>query len=176
LLKKFDVTVPFFANTLPMRDHAASEAIDDYYDRVSHNGDRTPLSSDELVALSDAGHTIGCHTHSHQCLRRLPEEEARADILRGKPEPEKILEKPVLHFTYPFGLRHHFRRTLVEYCSEIGINTFANCIPAMQFRGHRPYSIFRSSWDLKKPLSYNLEKLCIDGRIFAALTGRSAVG
>jgi peptidoglycan/xylan/chitin deacetylase (PgdA/CDA1 family) len=170
------VTVTFYTNTLPMRDLATSKEVDDYYDRISHRGDRTPLSSDEVMALSNAGHTIGCHTHSHQCLGRLPEEEARADILRGKLELEKILERPVLHFTYPFGLRRHFRRTLLMYCREIGINTVAHCTPAMQFCGHSPYSIFRSRWDLKKPLDYNVENLCIDGRIFAALTGRSAVG
>jgi peptidoglycan/xylan/chitin deacetylase (PgdA/CDA1 family) len=175
-LGELDVKVTFYANTLPLRDRAEPDVIDDYYDRISHEGDRTPLSSDELMTLSDRGHSIGCHTHSHSCLGKLSEDEARSEILRGKRKLEEILGQSVVDFTYPFGLRRHFRRTLKAYCREIGLKTVANCIPAMQFHGHRPYSIHRSRWDLGEPLDYNVENLCIDGRIFAAITGRSAVG
>ena len=45
----------------------------------------------------------------------------------------------------------------------------------MQFRGHRPYSIYGSYEDLRRPLSYILENLCVDGRIFATMTGRGVV-
>src|SRR5271155_5464237 len=45
-----------------------------------------------------------------------------------------------------------------------------------QYAQTRPDNLYRSVWFLEKPLAFNLENVCIDGRVFSSLTGRSAVG
>jgi peptidoglycan/xylan/chitin deacetylase (PgdA/CDA1 family) len=176
LLEQLEVRVTFFTNTLPIRDSATAAEITEYYGRLGHEGDRTPLSEAELEALEAAGHTIGSHTHSHHMLTGLPRELALDEILRGKKCLERILGHDVDHFSYPFGLRRHFDEELRGYCKRIGFKTVSNAIPATQYRGHTPFDIQRSVWLLDQPFEHNLKNLCVDGQWFERLTGRSAVG
>jgi peptidoglycan/xylan/chitin deacetylase (PgdA/CDA1 family) len=176
LLDTLAIRATFYINTLPIRDRSTPEIISEYYDRIAHGGDRTPLSSREIVDLADRGHTVGCHTRSHFNLKSLPEKDARAEIQIGKEDLEEILGRRVVHFSYPFGFRRHFRPALKSYCRTIGLQTIANATPALQFRPPNPYSLNRSVWHLNRPLEYNLENLRMDGRFFTFLTGRSAVG
>jgi hypothetical protein len=46
----------------------------------------------------------------------------------------------------------------------------------MRYARSQPESLHRSVWFLEQGLAYNLENVCVDGRLFASLTGRSAVG
>ena len=62
LLDTLGVKATFYVNSLPIRDRAEPAVISDYFDRIRHKGDRIPLSSEELLALADHGHAIGCHT------------------------------------------------------------------------------------------------------------------
>ena len=64
-------------NTSVLRDRTSPTEIADYYDRIDHHGERVPLSTQELLALSTAGHTIGSHTRSHRVLTLLGPTEAR---------------------------------------------------------------------------------------------------
>jgi peptidoglycan/xylan/chitin deacetylase (PgdA/CDA1 family) len=62
------------------------------------------LSWEQIVELSaDALCTIGAHTVSHASLPALSEDEIRKELLEGKKEIEDRIEKPVKHFSYPFG-------------------------------------------------------------------------
>lgn len=62
------------------------------------------LSVDELVQLSsDSLCTIGSHTISHARLTRQSHEQRYAELFRSKQELEKIICKPILHFSYPYG-------------------------------------------------------------------------
>jgi peptidoglycan/xylan/chitin deacetylase (PgdA/CDA1 family) len=176
LLAESGIKATFYVNTSVLRDRTSLAEIADYYDRIDHQGERVPLSTQELLALSNAGHTIGSHTRSHRVLTALDPTEAREEIWSGKKELEDILGRPVEHFSYPFGMRRHFCKELRSYCLWIGFRTVANAIPAMQHAQQSLSEIQRSPWRLDRMLAWNLENLRADGRLFARLTGRSAIG
>ena len=56
-----------------------------------------------LLALTKAGHTIGCHTHSHPDLTRLTVDEVRHEVVGSKQILEHALGQPVSAFCYPYG-------------------------------------------------------------------------
>jgi peptidoglycan/xylan/chitin deacetylase (PgdA/CDA1 family) len=176
LFDRLDVRGTFYVNTLPLRNIASEETIDAYYDRIAYPGPRFPLSEGELIALSNAGHTIGAHSHSHLNLAGLSVQAAQKDILRGKEELERILGRRVQHFAYPYGLRRYFSDELRTYCKNIGFETIANAIPGLQHNQHAPLNIQRTGWQCEKPLLYNMTNISIDGSLFEHLTGKSAVG
>ena len=173
---ELELRATFYVNTGAFRDRATPEAIRAYYTRLEHTGPHLPLSTSELREMADAGHVIGAHTHTHERLTSLPRAEAQQEIARSKRELEAILGRAVVHFSYPFGMRRHFDEHLRAYCRDLGFETVANAIPGMQHAAQRPYHLNRSPWDLERGVDYNLANLGVDGRLFARLTGRSAVG
>jgi len=56
-----------------------------------------------VLALTRAGHTIGCHTQSHPDLTRLPMDEVRREVLGSKLTLEDALGERVSAFCYPYG-------------------------------------------------------------------------
>lgn len=176
LLEALDVKVTFFVNTCCFRDRASETDIAAYYDRLDFDGPRVPLSTSELRDLHSAGHTIGAHTHWHQCLTKIPESEAQADIRRGKAELEAVLGQDVAHFSYPYGMRRFFSEPLRNYCRELGFRTVSNAIPGILHSPQSAFHLNRTLWHLDQPVPWNLQNLSIDGRHFEALTGRSAIG
>ncbi|MEM6784163.1 MAG: polysaccharide deacetylase family protein [Bacteroidota bacterium] len=175
LLDRLGVTATFYTNTGVFRDRATTQELDVYFDRLVHHGDRTSLSTDELREIASAGHLIGAHTHTHRCLANLSFAEAVAEIDRSQQELEVLLEMPVRHFSYPFGMRRHFTEALRQYCST-RFDSVANAIPAMLHAPQRADALQRAGWHLDRPHHQNVRALRIDGRRFEALTGRSAVG
>ncbi|MEL6771733.1 MAG: polysaccharide deacetylase family protein [Bacteroidota bacterium] len=175
LLDRLGIAATFYTNTGVFRDRATPAALDAYFDRIDHHGDRTSLTTAELREIAAAGHVIGAHTHTHRCLADLPFEEAVAEIDRSQRELEVLLEAPVEHFSYPFGMRRHFTEDLRRYCTT-RFETVANAIPAMLHAPQRADALQRAGWHLDRPHEQNVRALRIDGRRFEALTGRSAVG
>ena len=174
LFDELQVPATFYVNSLPFRDRASDAEIGDYFDRIKHFEDRVSLSTEELREIAARGHTIGCHTHTHPVLARLPAPKARDEIRRSKEELEAILGQPVEHFSYPFGMRRHFNEELRAYCASLGL-TVANAIIGMQHAGQQRDRIQRTRWDFERPVAYNAANLRVDGRLFERLTGRSSV-
>lgn len=176
LFEDLGLSVTFFVNTAPIRDRATAEEIRSYYARIAVDPETaTPLSSEEIGTIAEAGHTIGAHSHSHYVLADLADEEAKREIDVCRSLLNEMTGKPILHFSFPFGLRRHFNGSLRRYCLQSGFLSVSNAIPGMQFAGHRPSAIQRSPWDLRYPVGRNLQNLRIDGRVFERLTGRTAV-
>jgi peptidoglycan/xylan/chitin deacetylase (PgdA/CDA1 family) len=175
ILRKRQCRATFYVNSLPFSDRADVVQLRGYLDRLGVP-DETTLSTAQLRDIADAGHIIGSHTHSHSVLTSLPPASARYDIRIGKVELESLLQRPVRHFSYPYGMRRHFNEPLRRFCRSIGFATIANAIPGMQYAPVAPDSLHRSPWFLERPLAFNLDNLCIDSRAFHAATGRSAIG
>lgn len=175
-LGRLGIRVGFYVNTQPMRDVASRSEIETYFERICHGGDRTPLSWEELRVIQAAGHVVGCHGHAHLPLAQIPRDAALDDIRRGKHLIEDHLGQGVVHFSYPFGMRRFFDRTLREACKYIGFETIVTGIPGLQYANKDPLNLHRTPWNFRQSLSHNLENLRVDGRLFHALTGRSAVG
>jgi peptidoglycan/xylan/chitin deacetylase (PgdA/CDA1 family) len=177
LMADLGLRATFYVNTLPFRDTASAAEIATYLDRLGTPRDRQTLSRAELAELHASGHTIGCHSHSHFVLSRLPRSAWAAEIDDSRRALEDIIGAAVEHFSWPYGMRRHFSEALRGYCGEIGFKTIANAIPGCQLSvGADPLNIFRTDWRLGQPLSYNLTNLRIDGRAYAALLGRSVIG
>jgi peptidoglycan/xylan/chitin deacetylase (PgdA/CDA1 family) len=175
-LKNLDVRATFYVNTVPFRDRATKQTIDEYYRRIGHKGDGMPLSTAELRELAAAGHVIAAHSRAHRNLASIPEPDAREEIRRGKEELEQILGQPVVHFSYPFGMRRYFTPALADYCRELGFSSIATGIPGML---HQPVThglIHRSPLREDRSLDYQLRCLSVDGHWFERWTGRSPVG
>ncbi|MDJ0514348.1 MAG: polysaccharide deacetylase family protein [Methyloceanibacter sp.] len=167
----------FYVNTCPFRDVASRSTIDAYFDRIRYTGDRTPLSRSELRAISDAGHNIGCHTHTHFRLSGLPKEKWFEEIDSCKALLEDIVGHGVSDFSFPFGMRRHFSAPLRRYCRDLGFRTIATAIPAQLYAPHvDPFFIHRTGWKFDRPYTENLQNLKLDARMFGAAFGRSAIG
>lgn len=177
LLADLGLAATFYVNTLPFRDTASAAEIGAYFDRLAVSHDRQTLSRAELAEMHAGGHTIGCHSHSHFMLARLPRSAWPAEIGDSRRALEDIIGAAVDHFSWPYGMRRHFSEALRAYCKEIGFKTIANAIPGCQLSaGADPMNIFRTVWRLDLPLSHNLTNLRIDGRLYATLLGRSVIG
>lgn len=174
LFEELEVVATFYLNPLPCRDRVGSDDIADYYDRLHFDGTREPLSTAEVRDLSAAGHTVANHTYSHFMLAGLADRDAREEIQRGKESLEEMLGEPVLHFSWPYGMRRHFSEKLREFCTELGCRTIASAIAGLQHGPHPKGEIHRTPWHIDRPLDYNVENLCVDGRLWERLTGRNA--
>jgi peptidoglycan/xylan/chitin deacetylase (PgdA/CDA1 family) len=62
-----------------------------------------PLSWSQVLALRDAGMSIGSHTWSHRNLARLSPAAAEADLRRSRKVLEQRLGAPVRAIAYPWG-------------------------------------------------------------------------
>jgi len=176
ILRRYGVRATFYVNTCVLHSRCAASEIAAYYDRIASYRARTPLSATDIAHLVAAGHILGSHGRSHQMLTRLPLPQAREEIRQGKAELEDLLGTPVLHFSFPYGMRRHFCEKLRSYCFELGFRTVASAIPGMQHCRQTAACIYRSPWRLGKSREYNLDNLRVDGTFFERLTGRSAVG
>ena len=180
IFERHRVRATFYVNSWPFRDRVSSTDARHYIERRGLRNvaseRETTLSTAELREIAAAGHTIGAHTHTHPVLTTLTAEGAREEIRVCREELGSLLDRPPEHFAYPFGMRRYFSRPLRNYCLSIGFTTIANAIPGMQYARSQPKSLHRSVWFLEQGLAYNLENVCVDGRLFASLTGRSAVG
>ena len=114
----------YFLSDIPSRLHACSKIIGQikyllpnereeqaakFAERASPLNHLANLPSDLMVTkdqvrqLNESGMLIGAHTHSHPILARLPDSIARREIIQGRDELEKIINKPVKFFAYPNG-------------------------------------------------------------------------
>lgn len=175
IFERHRIHATFYVNSWPFRDRVSVAEARGYLKKVKAEHETT-LSTAEFREIAVAGHIIGAHTHTHPVLTALPTEAAQEEIRICKDELASLLGHAPQHFAYTFGMRRHFSEALRAYCRSIGFTTIANAIPAMQYAHSRPDSLQRSVWFLDQPLAFNLENVCVDGRVFASLTGRSAVG
>lgn len=171
------ISCTFYVNTLPLRDIATPSEIETYFDRINYGGDRTPLSQAELRALSQAGHNIGCHTHSHFVLSAVPEQDWHREIDQCKTTLEDITGTEVCDFSFPFGMRRHFSPQLRTYCREHGFRTIATAIPGrLNAAKVDPLAIHRSEWKFNRTASENMQNLTLNARLYGDLFGRSVIG
>jgi len=110
------------------------------------------LTEDELKSLAqNQWVTIGAHTVTHSRLSALSEEEQRYEIVSSKQRLEKLLERELNVFSYPFGKRNDYDMTSVRICREAGFLKAAAAFPGEAHRWTDPYQIprhFVYNWDL----------------------------
>ena len=177
ILADLGATATFYVNSGVMRGDAASADIASYFERIAYSGPETTLSWDELGELYRAGHTIGCHTHTHPVLSHLNRAQWADEIDHSKKVLEDNLGCKITDFSYPYGMRRHFSDALRDYCAALGFKTIATGISGLQHLDeYDPLSLHRTGWKFDIDLNDNLLNLQVDGKLYARLTGRSAIG
>jgi peptidoglycan/xylan/chitin deacetylase (PgdA/CDA1 family) len=84
------------------------------------------LAADPLV-------TIGAHTISHCNLARQSEEIAAQEMAVSRTRIEQALERPVLHFAYPYGDREAAGMREFALAASAGFKTAVTTRPGMLF-------------------------------------------
>lgn len=176
LFDALDIRATFYTNTAIFRDRAPLARRRAFFERIEHPGEPRALATDEVRVLRADGHTIGAHTHTHRALTQISLEKAKSEIRTSQEILQEILGEPIRHFAYPYGLRRFFDDRLVEYCQQIGIETIARAIPAMQHAPEEPFELHRSGWRFDRDPYENVRDLAVAGHWFERVTGRSAVG
>ncbi|MEJ2608841.1 MAG: polysaccharide deacetylase family protein [Candidatus Thiodiazotropha sp.] len=102
-----------FENGLPILDKHAIKATfyiaagltgGDYTEHDKEGNQISFLSNTDIKTLDHEGHHIGCHTYSHYMLNQGTAEQMECDAAKNiQTLKELIGEKPVEHFSYPFG-------------------------------------------------------------------------
>lgn len=74
------------------------------WDEVGDNYASCPLMTDEQIRKSqEMGFEIGAHSLDHMPLTSLSEKEIIREVAKSKQTIEKVLNKPILTFSYPYG-------------------------------------------------------------------------
>ena len=82
------------------------------------------LTEEQIIELSkDELCTIGSHTALHPRLSELPIQEQKEQIEDCKMWLEKLLQRPVVHFAYPYGA---FSSQTIEVLQSTGIKMACN--------------------------------------------------
>lgn len=72
------------------------------------------LNNEQIIEMEKYGIEFGSHTVSHQDLLRLNNEDAFNEIKNSKSDIEKIINKPVISFAYPFGGFNDTHKNMVK--------------------------------------------------------------
>lgn len=66
-------------------------------------GKKNYMTQNEIKILSNKGHVIGCHTWDHHQVTEYEKEDWFVQVIKPKKQLEKITQKPVTCFAYPYG-------------------------------------------------------------------------
>jgi peptidoglycan/xylan/chitin deacetylase (PgdA/CDA1 family) len=116
--------------------------------------ERKPLSSHEIKSLSQTSlFEIGGHGHCHRALSLLKHNEQKNEILENRRILQEITQKPILHFSYPFGGKDDFDEISVKIVKECSFESAVTTSREPLRLGGDLYSIPRISiknWDGEK--------------------------
>lgn len=98
------------------------------------------MSWDELATLAaDPLCTIGAHTVSHPRLRKLPDHDARREMLDSAARIEEALGIRPTHFAYPFGDVTAAGPREFSIARKLGFKTAVTTRPGVLFQEHREH-------------------------------------
>ena len=176
LFAKYRVPATFYVNSLPLDRDYADPVVRDYYRRLDSPSDQRPLTSRQLAALAEDGHTVGCHSHSHFNLAALDSTNLTKEIFLNRSIIEAAARTPVRDFSFPFGMPRNLSMTAKNEVRRAGFTRIAHATPGMQYVPPMRGTIHRGLWHSALSLDRNVAELCVDGRLFVRLCGRSPLG
>lgn len=109
------------------------------------------LSSSELNKMSNSKYIeIGSHTISHHCLSKLSYDEQKEEIEESKKQLEKILNKKIFAFSYPFGRKRDYNfetLKIVKNNYQIAFSNFPGVVRGKSNIYELPRFLVRN-WDI----------------------------
>jgi peptidoglycan/xylan/chitin deacetylase (PgdA/CDA1 family) len=113
------------------------------------------MSLEQLRALPQETVAIGSHTLTHPMLTRVSAEEARREIVDSRTKLEKLMDRKVSMFSFPFG---DFSERLIPYCREAGYSQIFTTLPAFALRTPGEFVVGRVRVDPADwPLEFRLK-------------------
>jgi methionyl-tRNA formyltransferase/peptidoglycan/xylan/chitin deacetylase (PgdA/CDA1 family) len=86
---------------------------------------------------------VGSHSHSHNILSRISQDELRSEVATSVAMLEERLDRPVRHFSYPEGGPEHFNVRVIDELKARGIVCCPTAIPGLNARGTDPFLLRR---------------------------------
>lgn len=106
------------------------------------DGESALLSNEEILDLQSAGMELGAHSVTHRKLSELPDQELHFEVLEGKKYLEKIIEKEIISFAYPYGnLCERTKEAVREHGFRFAVATDSGGMKLAE----DPFQIFRVS-------------------------------
>jgi len=102
------------------------------------------LTWDQIREMQAGGISFGSHTMSHAVVSRLPEAEAKRELVESKLMLEKKLQEPVGDFAFPFGRPADCGRAAFPLLAEAGYRSAVTTIEGVNASGANPYSLRRT--------------------------------
>jgi len=96
----------------------------------------TIMSLEELQSLPSDLVTIGSQTMTHPMLTLLGEQEAKKQLAESRTKLERILNRPVKLFGFPYGA---FNDNLVQWCREAGYDRVFTILPVLAFSSRHEF-------------------------------------
>ena len=119
--------------------------------RPDHRDTHRWMTADELRALSATpGVHVGAHTLTHPVLATLPADDQWQEIEGSRQQLERLLDKPVRLFSYPFGGHDVFDHVTMEFVRKSGYTLACTSTGGLAGAGHYPFQIPRNvvgDWD-----------------------------
>jgi peptidoglycan/xylan/chitin deacetylase (PgdA/CDA1 family) len=78
------------------------------------NNEFDAMNWEDIVSLSDHGHTIGGHTFSHPILSKINSKDLKYEIVDSSKKIEAIIKKSIQFFAYPFGSKFAVNELSIE--------------------------------------------------------------
>ena len=119
ILEEFNVPATIFITTGNIDSQE-----DFYWDKNTAKEDRgRPMTAEEIKKI--ASHPlieIGAHTVHHPNLKKINTDKQEEEIMKSKIMLEKILDKKIFGFAYPFGSRRSFSKETISEVKKSGFN------------------------------------------------------
>ena len=113
---------------------------------IQHGIDRNKICSDlclswdELKPFADEPLvTIGAHSVTHCNIAQQTDEMARQEMTASRSRIEDALQRPALHFAYPYGDRRAAGQREFAFAKEAGFKTAVTTRPGMVFAENAEY-------------------------------------
>jgi peptidoglycan/xylan/chitin deacetylase (PgdA/CDA1 family) len=176
LFAKHGVNVAFYCNSLPLDRASDDPVVADYYRRLGSPADRRPLRSAHLRDMAEAGHDIGCHSHSHFNLAALEAPVLEQELRLNRQMIQNATGMDAPDFSFPFGQPRHLPATVEQRVRSAGFARIAHATSGMLHAPAPRGTIHRSMWRTERNFNANLAELRVDGQWFVRRFGRSPLG
>jgi len=119
-----------------------------------------PITEAEIKLTSDHFlFSIGGHSHSHISLGLCSKDEQFEEINNNKIILEKIINKPIIHFSYPFGGQNDYNEETIKIVKKHKYSTAVTTLRHLLRSGNQPFNIPRFS--MKNLNGYNFSNKII---------------
>lgn len=126
--------------------------IENFVGMPSPYPDAEFMTWDNIRDLSANGMDIGAHSHSHDILAKLDDEQMLFELSHSKSILEEQLGKPVRAFSYPVGSKNTYNNSVIEALKNNGYEIAFNFHPGVNV------NLAKNRYDLCRfPIEYMMD-------------------